>query len=51
MQSKILKANALHTSGYNCAQSVVGAFEDDLNIDKDLALNMSVGFGGGMGRM
>ena len=51
MQSKILKANALHKSGYNCAQSVVAAFEDELNIDKNLALHMSVGFGGGMGRM
>jgi C_GCAxxG_C_C family probable redox protein len=51
MQSKILKANALHKSGYNCAQSVVAAFEEELDIDKNLALHMSVGFGGGMGRM
>lgn len=51
IQSKISKANALHKSGYNCAQSVVAAFEDELSIDKDLAMTMSVGFGGGMGRM
>jgi C_GCAxxG_C_C family probable redox protein len=51
MQSKILKASSLHKSGYNCAQSVVAAFEEELNIDKNLALHVSVGFGGGMGRM
>ncbi len=37
-------------NGFNCAQSVLYSFCDDLNIDKDTALKISCGFGGGMGR-
>jgi C_GCAxxG_C_C family probable redox protein len=37
-------------SGYNCAQSVLYAFCDDLGLDKDAAMKMACGFGGGMGR-
>ena len=36
--------------GYNCSQSVVYCFSDQLGISKDFALKMSNGFGGGMGR-
>ena len=38
-------------SGLNCSQAVLEAYCDRLNIDKDLALNISCGFGGGMGRL
>ncbi len=37
--------------GYNCSQSVVAAFADDLGISEALALRVSSGFGGGVGRM
>jgi C_GCAxxG_C_C family probable redox protein len=37
-------------SGYNCSQSVLFGLIDELNIDKDTALKISNGFGGGMGR-
>ena len=36
--------------GYNCAQSVVYSFCDDLRLDKNSALKMACGFGAGMGR-
>lgn len=36
--------------GYNCAQSVVYSFSDDLQLDKELALKIACGFGAGMGR-
>ncbi len=36
--------------GYNCAQSVVSAFADELDIDYDTAIRITSGFGGGMGR-
>ncbi len=36
--------------GYNCAQSVLYSFCDDLQIDKDTALKIACGFGGGMAR-
>lgn len=38
-------------SGYNCAQSVLLAFADELNLDKSTALKLSSSFGGGMGRL
>lgn len=38
-------------SGFNCAQSVVKAFSKELEIDEIQALNMSSGFGAGMGRL
>ena len=37
--------------GYNCAQSVVLAFIDKLNVDEKTALTLISGFGGGFGRM
>ena len=37
--------------GYNCSQSVVLAYCDDLKLDKELALKMSSSFGGGMGKL
>ena len=36
--------------GYNCAQSILFSFCDDLNLDKDKALKMACGFGAGMAR-
>lgn len=36
--------------GYNCAQSMLYSFAEELNIDKDLALKIVNGFGGGMAR-
>jgi C_GCAxxG_C_C family probable redox protein len=37
-------------SGYNCAQSVLFSFCDDLKLDQDKALKIACGFGAGMGR-
>ena len=36
--------------GYNCAQSVLFCYADDLNISQDHALRIATGFGAGMGR-
>ena len=43
-------AGELFLSGYNCAQSVLLSFADDLKFSKELALKMAAGFGGGMGK-
>ncbi|MCK5692274.1 MAG: C_GCAxxG_C_C family protein [Bacteroidales bacterium] len=43
-------ASELFLSGYNCAQSVVLSFADDLKFSKELAQKMAAGFGGGMGK-
>jgi len=41
----------LFKSGYNCSQSVFAAFSDITGLEKEYALKISSGFGGGMGRM
>lgn len=38
-------------SGLNCAQAVLTAYSEEMNFDKKLALSISCGFGGGMGRL
>ncbi len=45
------KAVALFKQGYNCAQSVFLAFEDMYDMDHDVAMRLSSGFGAGMGKM
>lgn len=45
------KAKELFLSGYNCCQSVVGAFADLFGMDLETAMRFSEGLGGGMGRM
>ncbi|MBN2598033.1 C-GCAxxG-C-C family protein [Labilibaculum sp.] len=44
---------AIHSfyNGMNCAQSVITAYTDHLRFDLDMALAVSNGFGGGMGKM
>jgi C_GCAxxG_C_C family probable redox protein len=38
-------------SNLNCAQSVITAFLEDLHVDQETVINMSNGFGAGMGRL
>ena len=45
------KAYELFMSGYNCTQSVVGAFADRIGMDFDTAVKFGSGFGGGIGRL
>ena len=44
-------AKQLFESGMNCAQAVFCAFSDELGFDKETALRISAGFGGGIGRL
>ncbi|MEG1835567.1 MAG: C-GCAxxG-C-C family protein [Oscillospiraceae bacterium] len=45
------KAVSLFKEGFNCSQSVFAAFADKFNMDKETALKVSAGLGGGVGRM
>ena len=45
------KAVELFKMGYNCSQSVLGAFADLYDLDMEQALRLSCSFGGGIGRM
>lgn len=44
-------AKSCFESGYNCAQAVFCAFSDETGFDKETALRLSAGFGGGVGRL
>ena len=41
----------LFNSGYNCAQAVVLAFKDELNLDEKTLKSISSSFGGGISRL
>ena len=45
------KAANIFDSGFNCAQAVLLVFSEKFNIDKDFAVKIATGFGGGMARM
>lgn len=45
------KAVELFKMGYNCSQSVLGAFADLYDLDLEQALRLSCSFGAGIGRM
>lgn len=51
MENRVKQAIELFRDGYNCAQSIVGAFEDKLGKDTPTLMDMASGFGGGMGRL
>ena len=42
------KAGELFGSGYNCAQSVAGAFAEDFGASIDMVANIASSFGGGI---
>lgn len=45
---RVEKAIALHLEGYNCAQSVLAAFEDAAGADRKLLLRAASDLGGGI---
>ena len=45
------RAMDFFSQGYNCSQSVLLAFADELDLDKEVAATMASSFGGGMGRL
>ncbi len=45
------KAVQYFKEGFNCSQSVFAAYAEKSGIDKDLALRIAAGFGGGIARM
>lgn len=51
MKTKQQIAQDLFKQGYNCAQSVLGAFHNEIGLTFEDALRLSSSFGGGMGRM
>ena len=48
---RVQRAVELFMEGYGCCQSVFCAFADLYGLDGEMALRLSAGFGGGVGRM
>ena len=48
MSAKEERARGLFAAGYNCAQSVLGAFCTENGLDTDTAFKLANGFGGGL---
>lgn len=48
-EARIERAKSLFLSGFNCSQSVVGAFADIYGFTQEQAMRMSASFGGGIG--
>ncbi len=49
--NRVAVAEKLFQEGYNCSQSVFAAFSDLYDMDQTMALKLSAGFGGGVGRL
>ncbi len=45
------KAKELFKEGYNCSQSVVGAWADYYKVEPEMIMRIASSFGGGIGRM
>jgi len=50
-QKRREKAMGLFHMGYNCAQAVIAAYDDVIDIDQKTAIMLGASFGGGMGRL
>lgn len=51
IEQRAARARDLFKQGYNCSQSVVGAYADYYGLEMTLALKLAASFGGGIGRM
>lgn len=51
LEERVQQAVGLFMEGYGCAQAVTAAFADLYGMDRETALRISAGFGGGVGRM
>ncbi len=49
--SRIEKAISSFRGNFNCAQSILSSYASKYGFDRDLALKIATGFGGGMGRL
>jgi len=51
MTPKGERAKELFMEGYNCSQSVAGAFAEEIGLPFETVMKLAQPFGGGMGRM
>lgn len=51
VNERVERARGYFLEGYNCAQAVVMAFDDVMEMDAAMLARLAASFGGGMGRM
>lgn len=51
VEERVKRAQGYFKAGYNCAQAVVMAFDDVMQMSPDELARLAAPFGGGMGRM
>ncbi|SDZ90317.1 C_GCAxxG_C_C family probable redox protein [Eubacterium aggregans] len=51
MENQVKEALQYYAKGYTCAQAVMCAYADEMDIDKTIFYKMAEGFGGGCGGM
>jgi C_GCAxxG_C_C family probable redox protein len=49
--TRIEESVAYFREGFSCSQAIVAAYAPSLGLDRDTALKIASGFGGGMGRL
>jgi C_GCAxxG_C_C family probable redox protein len=50
-ESRIEQVVNTHAEGFSCAQALLAVYGPELGLDRETALKVAGGFGGGMGRM
>ena len=48
---RIESARAIFKEGFSCSQAMLAAYGESFGLDRETALRVAAGFGGGMGRM
>jgi C_GCAxxG_C_C family probable redox protein len=51
MQNATEAAVSCFNQGFSCSQAILSSFGEQFGLDRDTALKLAAGFGGGMGRM
>ncbi len=49
--SIVEQAVSCFQNGFNCSQSILSTFSVEFGLNRDIALKLATGFGGGMGRL
>ena len=50
-ESRVEEVVKTHAEGFSCAQALLSVYGPELGMDRETALKIAGGFGGGMGRM
>lgn len=49
--NRVEQAVSCFKNGLNCSQAILSTYGEQFGLDREVALKLAIGFGGGMGRM